>query len=307
MSFYLYDEPLRLYLHYTIRWVLKTYNLYSCGCIFVVEVTWTELTGDYLAFSGTIKPARWYRHLRQDFFLIYGSCNRVFLKSMREKPIFSMKRYRLPSSCIRQPCLLPRSDAQRPLTVPPAETEYHIVVYHITPSSATANTTATTLYTVATMAINIMLYSGIQRLCVLTRAMGSCMVNNCMVSAMKCISDQVLVIRSVKSLSSCISLKRDTHLLYLCKQQSRKKWLNYGRLQFPSTNQPQGCQPPMTSNIENWRWRDYKWRHLWKKKKTRKKEVVGIVTFDLIGLLPTNHSIAYITMAYRSLWGNVRC
>ena len=30
------------------------------------------------------------------------------------------------------------------------------------------------------------------------------------------------------------------------------------------------------------------------KKKTRKKEVVGIVTFDLIGLLPTNHSIAYI-------------
>ena len=38
-----------------------------------------------------------------------------------------------------------------------------------------------------------------------------------------------------------------------------------------------------------------------KKKKTRKKEVVGIVTFDLIGLLPTNHSIAYITMAYRSL------
>lgn len=134
-----------------------------------------------------------------------------------------MKRYRLPSSCIRQPCLLPRSDAQRPLTVPPAETEYHIVVYHITPSSATANTTATTLYTVATMAINIMLYSDIQRLCVLTRAMGSCMVNNCMVSAMKCISDQVLVIRSVKSLSSCISLKRDTHLLYLCKQQPRKK------------------------------------------------------------------------------------
>ena len=28
---------------------------------------------------------------------------------------------------------------------------------------------------------------------------------------------------------------------------------------------------------------------------------VGIVTFDLIGLLPTNHIIAYITMAYRSL------
>ena len=33
-------------------------------------------------------------------------------------------------------------------------------------------------------------------------------------------------------------------------------------------------------------------------KKTREKDVVGIVTFDLIGLLPTNHIIAYITMAY---------
>ena len=41
--------------------------------------------------------------------------------------------------------------------------------------------------------------------------------------------------------------------------------------------------------------------------KTRKKDVVGIVTFDLIGLLPTNHIIVYITMAYRSLGGNVRC
>ena len=36
-------------------------------------------------------------------------------------------------------------------------------------------------------------------------------------------------------------------------------------------------------------------------KKMRKKDVVGIVTFDLIGLLATNHIIAYITMAYRSL------
>ena len=36
-------------------------------------------------------------------------------------------------------------------------------------------------------------------------------------------------------------------------------------------------------------------------KKMRKKDVVGIVTSDLIGLLPTNHSIAYITMSYRSL------
>ena len=35
--------------------------------------------------------------------------------------------------------------------------------------------------------------------------------------------------------------------------------------------------------------------------KTREKDVVLIVTFDLIGLLPTNHIIAYITMAYRSL------
>ena len=28
-----------------------------------------------------------------------------------------------------------------------------------------------------------------------------------------------------------------------------------------------------------------------KKKKTRRKDAVGIVTFDLIGLLPTNHNI----------------
>ena len=31
------------------------------------------------------------------------------------------------------------------------------------------------------------------------------------------------------------------------------------------------------------------------------KDVVGIATFDLIGLLPTNQIIAYITMAYWSL------
>ena len=42
-------------------------------------------------------------------------------------------------------------------------------------------------------------------------------------------------------------------------------------------------------------------------KKTRKKDFVGIVTFDLTGLLPTKHIIAYILMAYRSLWGNVQC
>ena len=33
-------------------------------------------------------------------------------------------------------------------------------------------------------------------------------------------------------------------------------------------------------------------------KKTREKDIAGIVTFDLISLLPTNHIIAYITMAY---------
>ena len=42
-------------------------------------------------------------------------------------------------------------------------------------------------------------------------------------------------------------------------------------------------------------------------KKTREKDVVGIVTFDLTGLLTTNHIIAYITIAYRRLRGNVRC
>ena len=37
-------------------------------------------------------------------------------------------------------------------------------------------------------------------------------------------------------------------------------------------------------------------------KKRMKKINVGIVTFDLISLFPTNHIIAYIiTMAYRSL------
>ena len=29
---------------------------------------------------------------------------------------------------------------------------------------------------------------------------------------------------------------------------------------------------------------------------------IGIITFDLIGLLPTNHIIAYITMAYQSFF-----
>ena len=37
------------------------------------------------------------------------------------------------------------------------------------------------------------------------------------------------------------------------------------------------------------------------RQKTREKDVVGIVTFDLIGLLVPDHVIAYISMAYRSL------
>jgi len=36
-------------------------------------------------------------------------------------------------------------------------------------------------------------------------------------------------------------------------------------------------------------------------KKKGKKDVVGIVTFGLTGLLSTNHIIAYITMAWWSL------
>ena len=43
------------------------------------------------------------------------------------------------------------------------------------------------------------------------------------------------------------------------------------------------------------------------KKKMDKKDVVRIVTFDLTGLLPSNHIIAYITMAYRSLRRNFQC
>ena len=35
--------------------------------------------------------------------------------------------------------------------------------------------------------------------------------------------------------------------------------------------------------------------------KMREKDIVGIVTFDLIGLLATNQVISYISMAYWSL------
>ena len=34
----------------------------------------------------------------------------------------------------------------------------------------------------------------------------------------------------------------------------------------------------------------------------REKVVFGILTFDVIGLLPTNRSIAYITMALTGVW-----
>ena len=95
------------------------------------------------------------------------------------------------------------------------------------------------------------------------------------------------------------------------------------------------CQPPTSSNIENWlgvadRWHHIThrtWCYLCKKNsltptvmnisndaKRAKKMLLAldwscnIINFDLIGLLPTNHIIAYIiTMAYLSLWGNVRC
>ena len=44
------------------------------------------------------------------------------------------------------------------------------------------------------------------------------------------------------------------------------------------------------------------------KKKTRKKDVVklNIVAFDLIGLLPANHVIPYITMVYQRKRGNAQ-
>ena len=46
----------------------------------------------------------------------------------------------------------------------------------------------------------------------------------------------------------------------------------------------QGCQPPTSSNIENWQGRDNRWRHNARNmasfvQKTCEKDVVGIVTF----------------------------
>ena len=87
----------------------------------------------------------------------------------------------------------------------------------------------------------------------------------------------------------------------------------YGAVWKSYLVQIQGCQPHTSSNIENWWERGDRWPHnaqhmmSFVEKKKCEKDVVGIVTFDLIGLLPTNHIIAYITMAYRSLWGNVQC
>ena len=82
--------------------------------------------------------------------------------------------------------------------------------------------------------------------------------------------------------------------------------------QIPSLCLSQGCQPLAASNIENWWGVGDRWRHnaghmtSFLEKKTCRKDVVLIVTFDLIGLLPTNHIIAYITMVYQSLWANVQ-
>ena len=47
------------------------------------------------------------------------------------------------------------------------------------------------------------------------------------------------------------------------------------------------------------------WQHLCKK--AYKKMLLELYHLYLIGLLPTNHIIAYITMAYRGFWGKVRC
>ena len=56
-----------------------------------------------------------------------------------------------------------------------------------------------------------------------------------------------------------------------------------------------GCQPPTSLNIENWWGVGDRWHHntghmtSFFGKKKREKDFVLIVTFDLIGLLPTNH------------------
>ena len=67
---------------------------------------------------------------------------------------------------------------------------------------------------------------------------------------------------------------------------------------WPST---QGCQPPEV--FKYWEMVDdvilhWPWCHF-AKKRAKKMLLSRIVTFDLIGLLATNHVIAYISMAYR--------
>ena len=58
----------------------------------------------------------------------------------------------------------------------------------------------------------------------------------------------------------------------------------------------QGCQPPTSLNIENWFVQilvDSNHQELAMKQKPQ-KDVIDIVSFDLIGLLPTNHIIYII-------------
>ena len=61
----------------------------------------------------------------------------------------------------------------------------------------------------------------------------------------------------------------------------------------PRVLETQDCQPPTSSNIENWWERDNRWRdnartaHYVIYKKKREKDVVGTVTFDVTGFLPT--------------------
>ena len=66
-------------------------------------------------------------------------------------------------------------------------------------------------------------------------------------------------------------------------------------------NPNQGCQPLTLQILRNGRRRHNAQPMTSFRQKTREKDVVGIVTFDLIGLLVPNHVIAYISKAYRSL------
>ena len=77
---------------------------------------------------------------------------------------------------------------------------------------------------------------------------------------------------------------------------------------FTGLTLDQSCQPPTSSNIENWWGVRDRWRHnaghmtsFWGEK-TREKDVVLIVTFDLIGLLPTNHKLLLILQWRTGVW-----